>query len=67
MTVATKPPPCRRPLFLHRVGADCHHLVTVNDAALFVYGQTAVGVAVKRNAEVVAACFDRIAERFQMR
>ena len=53
--------------FLHRVGADCHHLVTVNNAALFVYGQTAVGVAVKRNAEVVAACFDRIAECFQMR
>ena len=44
-----------------------HHLVAVNDAALLVDGQAAVGVAVERDAEVIAAGFDRVAERFQMR
>ena len=54
-------------LFLHLCGADGHHLVAVNDAALLVDGQAAVGVAVERDAEVIAAGFDRVTERFQMR
>ena len=54
-------------LFLHLCGADGYHLVAVNDAALLVDGQAAVGVAVERDAEIIAAGFDRVTERFQMR
>ena len=34
---------------------------------LLVDGQAAVGVAVERDAKIVPAGFDRVAERFQMR
>ena len=47
--------------------ADCHDLVAVDHAALFVDQQAAVGVAVEGDAEIVAALDDALGQRLQMR
>ena len=50
----------------HVVGKNGNHLVTVYHVAVFIHRQTAVGISVKRNAELTFVDFYEFGQRFNM-
>ena len=54
MTVATTPPAASLPRACQALGDDGHDLVAVDDLALLVDDDDAIGVAVERDADVGA-------------
>ena len=52
MIVATTPPPDEAIGLLPGLGNDCHELVAIDDGAIFIDYQHAVGIAIQRDADV---------------
>ena len=64
MTVATTPPAVSLPRAVPGLGDDRHQLVAVDDLALLVDDDDAVGVAVERDADVGAHLAHLVDQRF---
>ena len=65
MTVATMPPPERRPLRMHVARDQAEDLVAVDDLAALIGQDHAVGVAVERDADIRAMFEHGGAEMFR--